>query len=716
MDEVLPADFFLLRTPTLPWNIIEELGADLEAPRALRANGDVACSLERDATLLRARLRELVRRPEVRCAIRVASPNLDARLGAWLDGDDSESARSVEPAVARYVMRMAGRATPFGLFAGTTFGRVGEVTELVVPPLVTYERHTRVDLDWLVALADRVSKDPAVRSRLQYRANDTVYEAGGRLRYYELRVGKGKRSYSLCEIPASSALQSALTAARRAITIEELARAIVASEGADLADATAFVERLVELQLLRPSLHPALTGPSPAVGLVDHLCAVPEAVPVAEALQVLLAELAAIDRATWSGSGESLRPPIAALEALGLGSPTLKVDLRKPCESLLLGRPIASAIAAGVRLLASMVHEPEQAIDRFARDFEARYQGREVSLLEALDPECGVGFDPAPPGTDVSPLLEGLDFDGRSGGALPWTRREELVMTRLAEALGTGATEIELSERELDTLACTDDRRLPAGLNAIVTIAAPSRDALEHGDYRLFVQAGGTTTGALLGRFLGDDPELDKGVRGLLRREEEVAPEAIHAEIVHLPSALTSNSVCRPVLRQYEIEVGGGSGAPSARRIPVADLLVSVRGRRIQLRSRSLGRRVVVHLSCAHAYETGHPAYRFLAMLQEHGVRSHVSWSWGQAFATAPFLPRVIHGKFVFSLARWRVSTERLRPIGALGGGGALRCGPAPPRGVAPASARAARRGRQRAPSRSRQCPVYREHARRCEA
>src|ERR1700691_3301216 len=117
MEKLAAADFFVLRTPTLPASVVAEWSDGLEAARCVATGADAGIedALAHDTRALRSRLRDIVRRPEVLGAIAVASPSLGARLGPWLAGDESEAALGVEPAVVRYVMRMAGRATPFGL-------------------------------------------------------------------------------------------------------------------------------------------------------------------------------------------------------------------------------------------------------------------------------------------------------------------------------------------------------------------------------------------------------------------------------------------------------------------------------------------------------------------------------------------------------------------------------------------------------------------------
>jgi thiopeptide-type bacteriocin biosynthesis protein len=175
--------------------------------------------------------------------------------------------------------------------------------------------------------------------------------------------------------------------------------------------------------------------------------------------------------------------------------------------------------------------------------------------------------------------------------------------------------------------------------------------------------AGGPSGARLLGRFCHADPELDREVRAHLRAEEALGPDAIHAEIVHLPSGRMVNVLARPALRDHEIAWLGRPGVPPERVLSADDLLVSVRDGRFVLRSRRLARRVLPRLTSAHDYGRRSPGvYRFLAAVQADGTAETVSWTWFP-FDRAPSTPRVRWGQLVLARARWTASGPELRAL-----------------------------------------------------
>src|SRR5438045_1132351 len=195
----------------------------------------------------------------------------------------------------------------------------------------------------------------------------------------------------------------------------------------------------------------------------------------------------------------------------------------------------------------------------------------------------------------------------------------------------------------------------------MVSVLASSAAAVDRGAFRLLVSGVSGPSGArMLARFCDADPALRAGVLAHLRAEEGWRPDAVYAEIVHLPEGRIGNILARPLLREYEIEYLGRSGAPAERVIPAGDLSVSVRDGNVVLRSRRLDREVIPRLSSAHNFaRRSLGVYRFLCALQSQGRAGALMWDWGE-LARMPFLPRVTHGRAVLARARWRLEPHEL--------------------------------------------------------
>jgi thiopeptide-type bacteriocin biosynthesis protein len=721
-----PSGFFVFRTPLLPFEEVEQWSAGLTAAAAATAAATaataagpsagseaLAAALAADRATLRARLNALLERPEVQEALFVASPSLADALETWHREPDGKKGQRAERALVRYFLRMAARPTPFGLFSGCSTALLeaaapapaagavadtaaagggpaepaaGSRTRLALEPRAAYRRHTRLDMDYLFALCEELERDAGLRRELRYRPNSSLYRAAGRLRYAEARLEDKVRSHHLVAVEASDYLEATLERARGGARAADLAAALVtpdAPDGADAADpelsisqadADAFLAELIDSQVLVSDLSPPVTGPEAIHDLVDHLAGLEAGQEAARRLASARDALAALDAGGVGAPAERYRAIAADLESL----PTkvemarlFQVDMVKPPAEANLGPEVVAEIVRGVDLMRRLSGRMRyESLDRFRKDFQERYgEQREAPLVEVLDEEIGIGFERSSEvGAEASPLLRGLALSPPAADAtVPWGPRQSVLLAKLQEAQAGGLQQIELSAAELDLMAPPDagePQAFPDGFQVLATLAAASPEALDSGDFQLLMGGAAGPSGArLLGRFCHADELLCDQTRQHLRAEEALHPEAIFAEIVHLPQGRIGNILSRPVLRDYEIPFLGRSGAADENQIPVTDLLVSVRGNRIVLRSRRLGREVIPRLTSAHNFSMRSLGiYRFLCTLQSQESLGGVGFNWGP-LDSAPFVPRVTHGRLVLARAGWWMTGEEIKKL-----------------------------------------------------
>jgi thiopeptide-type bacteriocin biosynthesis protein len=642
-----PSGFFVLRTPLLPF---DELEAWTEGA---------------DRAELERRLREAYKRPELREALYLASPQLCETLDAW----GSEHARKWLPALVSYFERAASRPTPFGLFAGCCLGEIGERSCLELEERGHYRRHTRLDMDYLTALVRALEADPSIRRRLSFRPNSSLYRAGGRLRYAESRLDGTLRSYHLIAVDDSVELEATLARASAGATPDDLAAKLVGDE-ISVDEAKEFIDELIDAQLLVSEVQPALTGPEPAPALVEAMAEHEETAEPVRALREALDSLGQLDRQGLGASPAQYRRIESLFEdqaAKPESSRLFQLDLTKPARAT-LGPAVVDEIARALELVAKLTPRvPDDPLDSFRAAFVERYEDREVPLVEALDEEIGIGFDVSQ-AVESTPLLAGVKLESWDGAGPPWEERHRLLLHLVGQALREGRQELELSSSEIDALAPAQQPRLPDALEVMATVAAASQDELDHGRFRVLLRgASGAPGAALLGRFCHADGALRGRVEEHLRLEEAQRPDAVFAEIVHLPESRVGNILLRPVLRSYEIPFLGRSGAPPAAQLPVTDLLISVVGdsvasgaERLVLRSRRLACEVLPRLTSAHKYSRSSlGVYRFLCELQRQGTVEVLTWDW-RPLEALPFLPRVCSGRTVLARARWNLDRRDL--------------------------------------------------------
>ena len=100
MSSEFTADFFVLRTPLLPFEDVLAWSRDLEAVDVGPATERVS-ALDRDRQRLRRRMERVLERPEVLEALFLASPSLEAGLEAWRRDPESKKGQRAEQALAQ---------------------------------------------------------------------------------------------------------------------------------------------------------------------------------------------------------------------------------------------------------------------------------------------------------------------------------------------------------------------------------------------------------------------------------------------------------------------------------------------------------------------------------------------------------------------------------------------------------------------------------------
>ncbi len=665
--ELTPAGFFVIRTPLLPFDEINRWSAGLEVPADA---GDEW--LERTRAILRERLREIVSRADVQEALFLASPDLVDALPTWETRPDSDAGRRLELALVRYFLRMAGRATPFGLFAATTIGKTDRSTKFELGPRAGYRRYSALDMEYLTVLSRELGRDPEVRHTLTLSVNTSLTQSNGRIQYYGAARDGGDRRYELYVVESSEYLAAVLERAASGCSFDDVVAMLVEHHEAGRDEAAEYVDGLIDADILIGDLDPLVTGPDPFTAMVSELRTRRATERAGETLNEVRARLDSLDSAGLGNDVSVYREMAAHVEMLPAPvalSRLFMVDLYKPAETVTLGRGVLSEIMNGIevlRLLDDHRARHRDAVRRFGERFLDRFGDNEVPLAVALDEDLGVGFEPyAAPN---APLIHGLHFpSAASERTMARRSRTEFLLRAIGRALEEGRTEVALDQAEIRALETDRFPQVPDSFMAFASIAAESEEAIARGEYRVLLEHCDGPSGArLLGRFCHGDAGLRAHVEEYLRAEEALEPNAIFAEIVHLPpiAERLGNVICRPLLRSYEIPYLGRSGAPSERQIEISDILVSVVDGRVTLRSQRLNKQIIPRLTNAHAYmfETHLPAYRFLAALQEQGYCA-MNGGWLEELndrAPLPFLPRIRAGRVVLSRARWIISEEEL--------------------------------------------------------
>ncbi|WP_229909854.1 lantibiotic dehydratase [Streptomyces flavofungini] len=604
-------------------------------------------------------LREVWSVAEVAEVVEQASPSLARQVDALCSAaaPDARQLRRVLVSVIRYVLRMTGRATPHGLFAGVAPASFG-----TRPGWTWGEWHravVRADGEWVADVISRLEGCLDLLRQLPVMANNTAYVRDDRL-----IVPYPPRSHRAESSPVAE-VSLRFTAAAR-IAVESAASpirfdALVAKVKAEFPDVpSAQVEGLVTSLVQRGVLISSLHAPSAALDALGHLVQQAE---TADAPQTkdLVANLRAVrdaiaqhNQALAPADGRRLRSALRE-KMTTLSSVTaqpLTVDLRMDC-SLTLPPPIAREAERAATLLARLTAYPfgTPAWQDFHNRFFERYGINSlVPLRDVVDPDAGLGF---PQGyRDSAP---------EKRAAL--TSREQRLLSLAQAAVLDGRDEIRLDEELIGTLTVgdQDSMQVPVHLELRFQINATSQAAVAEGDFTLHGIVPSRGIGTTSGRFLGLlDPDAQARSAAVLEHLPVNVPGSLPTQVSFAPLDRGDANVTRvPELLPTVISLAEHRPVDE-RTITLDDLAVGCDRRRLYLVSLSRG--CLLDPMALHALDLrAHtpPLARFLTEISRSQSAILTPFPWASAIAL-PYLPRVRYGRTILSPARWRLDRSDL--------------------------------------------------------
>jgi thiopeptide-type bacteriocin biosynthesis protein len=579
--------------------------------------------------------------PRVQAAIGVASADLTAALARTRPGDGK--ARRIRGKLLRYLIRMSTRPTPYGLFAGVGLASWGAATDLALgtePP----RTRTRPDMEWLLALVERLEQDAGIRSGLRVVASSTVVQRGGRV----FSMGTAPA----VSVRATPVVRRAIELARVPVSAATLAEKLGDGPGVTPEKVERLVDELWRQGFLLSNLRPPLTGTDPAGHVLDRLHDLPAARAVAAQLGELRRLLGAWDRLPLEERVQGwpdLLDRVRVLHPAPASRSLLQTDMALPLAGRRVNTAVGVEAARAAELLLRLSPYPRGLphLDAYRQAFEGRYgPDREIPLLELLDPDLGLG----PPG----------DHSGNGASQPPAARRERLLLDLALEAQRSRRLVVELYDQLLARLETWPPEAAtgPSSLDVSVFVAASSPAAIDAGEFLAVVgpNLGAAAAGRNLARFadlLG--PQARAALAEVADAEAALDPGRILAEVVYLPQRPRSANVAiRPAVRSQEIVIGTVPGVADEQVVPVNELVVGVREGRFCVRWPAGGAEVVGVQGHMLSPLQAPAAARFLLEVAREGRCQLSSFDWGPATGF-PFLPRVQRGRVVLALAQWRV-------------------------------------------------------------
>ncbi|PSK90811.1 lantibiotic dehydratase [Taibaiella chishuiensis] len=280
---------------------------------------------------------------------------------------------------------------------------------------------------------------------------------------------------------------------------------------------------------------------------------------------------------------------------------------------------------------------------KFKQSFRRKYDQKEVSLLEALDPELGIEY-----GTFAqteSTEFKVTDFIAKEKNNLEDVDLplKSLLIDRFNDTEGFQRKVILLDDHKFKP--GTKKTMLPNSFSAMLSVS----DGLIQIDH-----LGGCTANALAGRFTLASNELLNFCRDIANIESQSNPEVIFFDIAYMAEVTVDNVNRRKSIYEHQLNIQNYSACDAP--VSLNDLVIRLQGDELILRSKINNKRVIPRLASAYNYSRSDlPAFRFLCDLQHQGIQSGFSIRIQNSIPNLKFYPRVQYKNIIVSPASWKI-------------------------------------------------------------
>ncbi|XHR94292.1 lantibiotic dehydratase [Mucilaginibacter sp. UC70_90] len=258
------------------------------------------------------------------------------------------------------------------------------------------------------------------------------------------------------------------------------------------------------------------------------------------------------------------------------------------------------------------LNEYKEAADlrEFKQRFRKKFDARSVQVMEALDPETGIGYG-------------GLEQD-RSGDDFVFNLKPEGTGQSLRDTLTAGILSRLVSGKDMET-GYIDIEQLPGKENPAWLPNTFSVLCSVEGAFVKVEHIGGCTANALLGRFTPVSAQTEALCRELADIEKQANPHVLFFDIAYMAEGYVDNINRRKSIYDYQLSIGNYD--TSAAPLTLNDLYLSLNGEDLILRSKKLNRRMIPRMASAYNHRRSDlPLFRLLSDLQYQGLQADLAF------------------------------------------------------------------------------------------
>ncbi|WP_395056122.1 lantibiotic dehydratase [Flavobacterium sp.] len=614
---------------------------------------------EKQIDLSWEKILEIFSKKENREALFIGSPNIYNALVLWEKGEAfqaEDELKNLKGSLYKYASRLSNRSTPFGMFSTVSAVDVTPETSLNIQESIL-GRYTKYDMYFLGSLLPILTKEDSIRSVLKYRSNNSLYTVFDKYRYVEYYFKENVRFHKISEVEITEYLDLILEKSKNGILIKDLIPILI-SEDITEQDSLEFINTLIESQFIVSELEFTITGEDYFEKVLkifsEERFDFYEGQVVKKLLTNLKNKINDLDQniindpSLYSEIHKLLDEEINNVDI----SKLFQVDSFRKIENGTIGFKTLKTLRPAISVLNKLQSSYEnQNLKEFKRKFQERYEEYEQPLVKVLDPDIGIGYGKK--SGAKAPLVDELAINPNYSKErqVLFDDKKTFLLKKLIQSTKDGSATVELTDDEINKFE-ENEAIYPDTFSAFLNIFN------ENGKEKIHLKSiSGPSANGLIGRFTHLDSKILDLSNEISSLENQLHPDKIIAEIVHLPQARTGNILYRNFQRDYEIPYLGNASVDQEHQIAIDDLYISInKMNRVVIFSKRLNKEVIPRLSNAHNFSSNAlPIYNFLCDIQNQEATGF-GFSWGTLQYDFDFLPRVSYKEVVLSKATWNIN------------------------------------------------------------
>ncbi|RZK63367.1 MAG: hypothetical protein EOO85_31370, partial [Pedobacter sp.] len=291
------------------------------------------------------------------------------------------------------------------------------------------------------------------------------------------------------------------------------------------------------------------------------------------------------------------------------------------------------------------------ALKQFINKFRKKFEQKEVPLSLALDPEMGIGYD------ELEQAGEGDDFIAQFYGkqskkAGDLSEQLKKNFNKLIDPVSFASNEVIRLDKLGIQLAGTP-ATIPNSFSMLMSVA----DGLIFAD-----QTGGTTANALSGRFTMASDKVLSHCQNISSLEQSANPDILFFDVAYMVETNVDNINRRKLVYNHQLSILNFDTSDDP--LTLDDVMLSVQGNEVILRSKKYNKRIVPRMASAYNYSRSDlSVFRLLCDLQHQGIHPYLSISLEKLFPGKQYYPRIKYKNLILSPHKWLFNRTKFKGI-----------------------------------------------------